>query len=155
MQRWSCGNSNSIRAGDRIFTLKVRTELKGIVAAGFAISMTFAEKHLIGENKNAMYIAVDFGVLLNPDKEPILAVDTLNLGSLAKQSWQPRASGTSIKSELVNELEAAWFDFLPIQKRHNLFVPTDNGIQKTIQEERQSKFKKQNTNTNHLQEKSV
>lgn len=134
-QRWSCGNTKSIQVGDRIFLLKVGTEPKGIIAAGFAATSPFTERHWSGENKNALYIDVDFEVLLNPDKEPILTVDILNTGNLAKQSWQPQASGTSIKSELVDELEAIWFDFLKTQKiRHNPFIPAENDNQKTYTE---------------------
>lgn len=44
-------------------------------------------------------------------------------------------SGNSIKTELVDELEAVWFDFLTTQKiRHNPFIPADNEIQKTYTE---------------------
>lgn len=134
-QRWSCGNTKSIQTGDRIFLLKVGTEPKGIIAAGFATSTPFYERHWSGENKDTLYIDVDFEVLLNPDKEPILTVDILKAGNLAKQNWRPMGSGNSIKPELVDELEAVWFDFLTTQKiRHNPFIPADNEIQKTYTE---------------------
>ena len=134
-QRWSCGNTKSIQAGDRIFLLKVGAEPKGIIAAGFATSTPFLEKHWSEKNKEALYIDVDFEVLLNPDKEPILTVDILNTGNLAQQNWLPMASGISVKSELVDELEAVWFDFLTTQKiRHNPFIPADNDTQKTYTE---------------------
>lgn len=135
LQRWSCGNTKSIQVGDRIFLLKVGTEPKGIIAAGFATTSPFTERHWSGENKNALYIDVDFEVLLNPDKEPILTVDILNIGNLTKQSWQPLASGTYVKSELVDELEAIWFDFLTTQNiRNNPFIPAENDNQKTYSE---------------------
>lgn len=131
-QRWSCGNTKSIQPGDRIFLLKVGTEPKGIIAAGFATSTPFYEKHWSGENKNALYIDVDFEVLLNPERDPILSIDVLNTGILSKQNWRPMGSGNSIKSEVVEELEATWFEFLTTQNiRHNPFVPSDNEIPKT------------------------
>ena len=134
-QRWSCGNTKSIQPGDRIFLLKVGTEPKGIIAAGFATSKPFYEKHWSGENKDTLYIDVDFEVLLNPDQEPILTVDILKTGNLAQQNWRPMASGISVRPELVDELEAVWFDFLTTQKiRHNPFIPTDNNSQKTYTE---------------------
>jgi 5-methylcytosine-specific restriction enzyme A len=134
-QRWSCGNTKSIQPGDRIFLLKLGTKPKGIIAAGFATSTPFHEKHWNGENKDALYINVDFEVLLNPDKEPILTTDILNIGNLAQQNWRPMGSGNSIKAEIVEELEAIWFDFLTTQKiRHNPFIPTDNETQKTYTE---------------------
>ena len=59
---------------------------------------------------------IQFDVLLNADKEPILTNDILKQGELARQTWTPQASGISIKSELVDELEAVWFDFVTTQK---------------------------------------
>lgn len=134
-QRWSCGNTKSIQPSDRIFLVKVGTEPKGIVGAGFATTAPFLERHWSGENKEAFYIDIDFEVLLNPDKEPILTLDILKTGNLSQQSWTPQASGISIRPELVDELEAVWFDFLTTQNiRHNPFVPADNETQKTYTE---------------------
>ena len=134
-QRWSCGNTKSIQPGDRIFLVKVGTEPKGIVGEGFSTTEPFPERHWSGENKEAFYIDIDFEVLLNPDKEPILTIDILNTGNLSQQSWTPQASGISIRPELVDELEAVWFDFLTTQKiRHNPFVPEANQSKKTYTE---------------------
>jgi translation elongation factor EF-1beta len=55
-QRWSCGNTKSIQTGDRIFLLKVGTEPKGIIAAGFATSTPFYERHWSGEKKEISQI---------------------------------------------------------------------------------------------------
>jgi 5-methylcytosine-specific restriction protein A len=134
-QRWSCGNTKSIQQGDRIFLLKVGTEPKGIIAAGFATSAPFTEKHWSGDNKDALYIDVDFEVILNATNEPILPVEMLMTGNIAKQNWRPIGSGNLIKAEIVDELEAVWFNFLTTQKiRHNPFITNDNGIQKTYTE---------------------
>ena len=134
-QRWSCGNTKSIKPGDRIFLVKVGTEPKGLVGAGFATTEPFADRHWSGENKEAFYIDIDFEVLLNPEKEPILTVDILKTDKLAGQTWIPQASGISIKPELVDELEAVWFDFLTTQKiRYNPFIPFDSETQKTYRE---------------------
>jgi 5-methylcytosine-specific restriction protein A len=134
-QRWSCGNTKSIQRGDRIFLVKVGTEPKGIIGAGFATTEPFLERHWSGENKVASYIDIDFEVLLNSDKEPILTLNILKTGNLSQYSWIPQASGISIRPELADELEAVWFDFLTTQKiRHNPFVPAENETQKTYTE---------------------
>ena len=39
----------------------------------------------------------------------------IQTGNLEKQQWTPQSSGISIKPELVEELEAVWFDFLTTQ----------------------------------------
>jgi len=134
-QDWSCGNTKSIQPGDRIFLVKLGTEPKGIIGAGFATTDVFAGRHWSGENKEAFYIDIDFEALLNPDKEPILTLDILKTGKLVEQNWTPQASGISIRPELVDELEAIWFDFLITQKiRHNPFIPGDNETQKSYTE---------------------
>jgi 5-methylcytosine-specific restriction protein A len=134
-QRWSCGNTKSIQPGDRVFLVKLGTEPKGIIGAGFATTEPFPESHWSGENKEAFYIDIDFEVLLNPDKEPIITLDILKTGNLSQQNWTPQASGISIRPELVDELEPIWFDFLTTQKiRHNPFVPANNATQKTYTE---------------------
>jgi 5-methylcytosine-specific restriction protein A len=134
-QRWSCGNTKSIQPGDRIFLVKLGVEPKGIIGAGFATTEAFPERHWSGENKEAFYIDIDFEVLLNPDKEPILTLDLLKTGKLAEQNWTPQASGISIRPELIDELEAVWFDFLTTQNiRHNPFILADNETQKTYTE---------------------
>ncbi len=132
--RWSCGNTKSIQVGDRIFLVKLGTEPKGIIAAGFATTTPFEEKHWTGENRQALYIDIDFDVLLNSEKEPILTLDILKTGNLAKQySWTPQASGISILPEIVDELEAVWFDFLRTHNiRRNPFIPTIDNSKKTF-----------------------
>src|SRR4051812_1432251 len=39
--RWSCGNTKRIRAGDRLFLLRQGVEPRGIMAAGWATSMVY------------------------------------------------------------------------------------------------------------------
>jgi 5-methylcytosine-specific restriction protein A len=134
-ERWSCGNTKSIQSGDRVFLVKVGTEPKGIVAAGFTTTTPFLDRHWSGENRKTFYVDIDFEVLLNPDEEPILTLDILKTGNLATQNWTPQASGISIRPELVEELEAVWFDFLITQNiRHNPFIPLDSEAQKVYTE---------------------
>lgn len=134
-QRWSCGNLKSVQPGDRIFLLRLGTEPKGLVAAGFATSAPFRDRHWDNDDKEALYIDIDFEVLLNPEKEPILTIEMLRLRTLLKeQNWHPQSS-RSVRPELVTELEAVWFDFLTTQNiRHNPFIPTEQESQKTYSE---------------------
>jgi len=131
-QRWSCGVTKSIQPGDRIFLLRVGREPKGIIGAGFAFSCPFYEQHWSGESRKALYIDVDFEVLLNADLEPILETKVLEESVLGEQNWHPQGSGTSVKSHLTDELERSWFRFLNSSSiRNNPFVPSITGKHKT------------------------
>lgn len=104
-KRWSCGSRKSIEPGDRIFLVKVGTQPKGIIAAGFATTRRFSYKHWSGENKEAFYIDIDFEVLLNPDEEPILTLDILKARNLSTQNWTPQSSGILLGPNLSRNLK--------------------------------------------------
>ena len=134
-ERWSCGNSKSIQINDRIFLMRVGVEPKGIMASGYVTSNPYNGRHYGDSNKNARYVDVEFEMLLNPDKEPILTLDILEQGNLKKQLWTPQASGTSIKSELIDELESVWFKFNTTQNvRFNPFIQADKNPQTVLNE---------------------
>ena len=84
------------------------------MASGYATTIPFPDVHWRKgkQDRKTNYIYIDFDVLLNPEKEPILSLDLLNTGQLAAQQWTPQTSGISIRPNLVEELEALWFDFL-------------------------------------------
>lgn len=134
-ERWSCVSHKTIKPGDRAFLVRLGSEPRGIMAAGYVASEPFLSKHWSSEGKDVYRTLIDFEVLLNPAKEPILTLDILKTGNLEKQQWTPQSSGISIKSELVEELEAVWFDFLTTQNiRLNPYAPTDSEENKTYTE---------------------
>ena len=106
---WSAASHKAIQPGDRAFVVRVGVEPKGIFASGSISS----EPYVAYRNGRHYYrVNIQFDILLNPDKEPILTLAILKTGDLAKQTWTPQASGISIKPELVDELEGVWQDFL-------------------------------------------
>jgi 5-methylcytosine-specific restriction protein A len=121
---WNCV-SKSANVGDRFFLIKLGkdpkivkgiVDAKGIMGAGYITSKPFMAKHW-SENKEVLYINIDFEPpLLNPYKEPILALEILKVGKLATQHWETQSSGISIKPELVDELEHVWTDFVNERK---------------------------------------
>lgn len=126
-ERWSVRSYKTIKPGDRAFLARVGSEPRGIFGAGTVTSKPILSGHWSGEDKEVQRVFIDFDVLLNPDKEPILTNDILKTGNLAKQQWTPQSSGISIRQELVGELEAVWFDFLATQNiRFNPFLPIEN-----------------------------
>lgn len=134
-EKWSVASHKSIQPGDRAFLARVGVNPKGIFAAGFVSTTPFLSRHWSGKDKDIFRVMIDFEVLLNPNIEPILTLDILKIGNLAAQNWTPQASGISIRPELVDELEAVWFDFLTTQNiRFNPFIPSDNENQKIYTE---------------------
>jgi hypothetical protein len=112
-ESWTCASHKKIKQGDRAFVTLVGSGSRGLFASGYVSSPPFLGKNRKGNSTFRVLIAFD--VLLNPAKEPILTLDILALGRLAKQVWTPQSSGISIKSEFVEELELVWQDFLKTQ----------------------------------------
>ena len=135
---WGCGLNKSIVPGVRIFLIRLGVEPKGIMASGFASTKPYRATHWGDARRTTNYILVDFDILLNPDKEPILPLDLLKVGNMAKQIWTPQVSGISIKPKAAEELEGLWFDFLQTEVKYNPFVPQkeitkDNYVEGTPQ----------------------
>ncbi len=134
-ERWSCLSHKIIKPGDRAFLVRLGSEPRGIFASGYVVSEPFLSKHWSDEGKNIYRVLIEFEVLLNPDKEPILALDNLKTGNLGIQEWTPQSSGISVKPELVEELEAVWFNFLTTQNiRINPYASTDGNEKNTYTE---------------------
>lgn len=110
--RWSCISHKSIRIGDRAFLVRLGSKPRGIMASGFVVSEPFLSPHWDGTDKEIYRVLIEFDVILNPNKESILTLDSLQTGNLGKQQWTPQNSGISIHSDCLEELESTWFDFL-------------------------------------------
>jgi len=125
--KWSCRSYKSIRPGDRAFLVRLGKTPRGIFASGKIVSEVFLSKHWSGEGKEVKRVLIEFDVLLNPDKDPILTIDSFDTANLSRQNWMPQASGISIRAEVVEELETRWFEFLRTQDtRYNPFLEPAN-----------------------------
>lgn len=107
---WTCASHKKVKPGDRAFISIVGVEPRGLFASGYISSLPFLGKNRKGNMTHR--VLIDFDVLLDPNKEPILTLDILSIGRLGKQVWTPQGSGISIKNEFVEELELLWQDFL-------------------------------------------
>lgn len=142
-EAWSCSSYKKVKPGDRAFLMRVGKSPKGIIGSATVISHPFYSEFRSGEDKAVprMRVILDFEILLNAEIEPILTLDLLNQGKLSTQNWLPQASGISIKSEVVNELEAIWFDFVTTQEiRHNPFISADIDEQTVYMEGRSNQM---------------
>lgn len=127
---WSCSSYKKVKPGDRAFLVRVGKSPKGIIASATIISSPCFSEYRSGEPKSVprMRVMLDFDVLLNAEKDPILTLELLKQGKLSLQNWTPQASGISVRPELVEELESVWFDFLTTQNiRFHPFAPEEPG----------------------------
>lgn len=134
-EKWSVVSHKKIHPGDRAFLIRLGKEPKGIMGAGFVVSPVFLSPHWDDSDRLVNRVMIDFEVILNPEEEPLLSLDILNQGNLGKENWTPQSSGIEINTEVTDELEAVWFDFLTTQKiRHNPFKETEKDDQKVYTE---------------------
>jgi 5-methylcytosine-specific restriction enzyme A len=115
LERWSCGRNHKIVEGDRLFLLRQGLEPRGIVGAGRAVTIVFDDWHWDdakrASGQRALYIDVEFEVLLDADREPILPRAQLNEGVLGQMYWDSQSSGILIPAEVAQQLEMVWMQF--------------------------------------------
>ena len=138
-RRWSCGNSKSIKKGDRVFLMRLNEEPRGIMGSGFAKSSYYVAPHWDGtKGKTSNYIDIEFDILINPSKDVLFDKSLLNnIDPENVQQWFPQQSGISIKAEVIEALESNWFDFITANKYiKNSFISNDvlTSFKKTFRE---------------------
>jgi 5-methylcytosine-specific restriction protein A len=116
---WSTGGVRSIHEGDRLFLLRQSAEPRGILAAGFAVSEVYDDKHYDPNiPQDTTYVDVDFTTIL--PLEHLMPRAVLDETPLAAMYWSIARSGTEIKprndapgrDELVAALEQKWAEHL-------------------------------------------
>jgi 5-methylcytosine-specific restriction protein A len=113
--RWSCGRSRKIVEGDRVFLIRQGKEPRGIVGSGWVASPVFDDQHWDDAKRaagqRAWNILVDFDVLLDADREPVLPRAQLNVGVLGSMHWDTQTSGIVIPDKVAKKLEVEWKKF--------------------------------------------
>ena len=98
--------------GDRLFLLRQGLEPRGIVGSGWAISDVFDDWHWEeakrAAGQRAWCLEMDFDVLLDADREPILPRARLNEGILGQMYWDSQSSGVLIPEAVAKQLEREW-----------------------------------------------
>lgn len=108
---WSCVSHKQVEVGDRAFLVRVGVPPRGIMGSGYITSLPYLAPHWNDEGKTVYRVNIDFEILLNPDYEEILTLDSLKVKTKVKQVWTPQSSGILIKKEVIGELERAWDEF--------------------------------------------
>lgn len=134
--RWSCGNTKSIREGDRLFLIRLGKEPKGIMASGWAASTPYLRPHWDAAKatagKNTLYVDAVFDTLLNPT-EQILPRKLLRRGILSKMYWDSQSSGITIPDDVAEALEEEWA--LLLKQPPRILPPTEpSAIEGTMTE---------------------
>jgi len=109
---WNVANQ-SIVAGNRVFLLKQGDGPIGIMGAGRARSDSSQKRRHYKEEQAAKgdqvhYIDIDWEVILDPDREPLLSESEIRTEGLPERLWNARNSGNSIPSLVAARLENVW-----------------------------------------------
>jgi 5-methylcytosine-specific restriction protein A len=111
-ERWSCGRNRKIVEGDRLFLLRQGMEPRGIVGSGWATSDVFDDWHWDeakrAAGQRAWCIEMEFDVLLDAEREPILPRARLNEGVFGQMYWDSQSSGVLIPEKVARQLERVW-----------------------------------------------
>lgn len=120
-ERWSCGTTKKIQAGDRLFLSRQGPEPRGVMAAGWAISGPRQEPHWDPERQargeECLFVQVRFDRILNPEYDEILTLDRLRDGPLGSVHWNTQTSGIQINHG-VDDLERLWAEL--VDSHHDL-----------------------------------
>lgn len=123
--RWSTGSTTKkINVGDRAFLLRQGTSGRGIFASGSFATGVFQDDHWDGSGGVANYADVIWDTALEP--EDALTVETL-MSELPDGQWEPQASGSQVKPDLVDELERLWADHVASVRGTKTTVPRRPG----------------------------
>ena len=113
---WSCGRNRKIVEGDRFFLIRQGKEPRGIIGSGWVASPVFDDRHWDevkqAAGQRAWYVMVDFDVLLNADREPILSRAQLDAGVLGHMHWDSQSSGIVNPEPVPRRLELKWAQLL-------------------------------------------
>ena len=106
--RWSVVN-HGIKAGDRVFIVRVGTEPKGLVGSGNATSSVYEAPHFSGEQgKTGHYVDIEWDALIDPSVKAPLSLEELKQNVSPDYKWTPQSSGVVIPKNVREKLEAAW-----------------------------------------------
>ncbi len=117
---WTVASHKKVQPGDRAFLLRLGVEPKGIMGSGYVTTAPFLAPHWRDPLKMTHRVTLEFDTLLDPERELLLGIDLLRMGSLSAVNWTPQSSGIEIYPQAAEELEAVWLDFLQTERSSGL-----------------------------------
>ncbi len=105
---WRC-HSNQVKAGDRVFIIKLGPVPRGIFATGYAASEPYKGTYTDdnGQNVNGRMIDICITGFLDYHTEELISQDMLK-EKFPNQQWSSQGSGISIKSDAARWLIENW-----------------------------------------------
>jgi len=119
--KWSVAGHKKIKPGDRAFLALVGSKHRGIFASGYVISESFLSPHWSENGKLVPRVLIEFEIILNPNTQKILEVQSLKNTISSFQNWSPQSSGIEIRSDVREKLELAWLEFLATENPIELY----------------------------------
>jgi len=113
---WSMGGTKAITIGDRIFLGKQgkederRSEFRGVIASGIAISNYFEDRHWGELGRSTTYNWIEFDTILTP--KLVLPRFRVSDGPLAAINWGTQRGGIRIDDIAASILEQRWAEYL-------------------------------------------
>jgi 5-methylcytosine-specific restriction protein A len=116
--RWSTGKRKNIQVGDRLFIVRLGSEPRGIVAAGWATGKSFEDSHWDKKEANGRkmwYVMGRYDRI--PPFDPPLSTASFTSEPLASVRWSPRTGGIEIPRVAAELLEDIWEDHIEVVNR--------------------------------------
>ncbi|MCF0134174.1 MAG: hypothetical protein HUJ72_09935 [Blautia sp.] len=120
---WSCANTH-VEPGDAVYLMLLGNNgVRGIIAAGKAISKVFEVPHwdykkaAKGQKTNS--IKVSFEKILDFRTDQILRIEPIQ-EAFPDQKWNPQGSGITIQDQYVAPLKALWERTVNEDRRRNV-----------------------------------
>ena len=107
--QWASGRTRAIEAGSRAFIVRLGVPPKGIIGAGFTLTVPEPGRHWVEAKARAgvpaLYLKLRLEVL---SKTPLILFDELASPPYSRFRWGVRASGTGMPSHVADALEEFW-----------------------------------------------
>lgn len=104
--------SKAVEPGDRMFVIRLGVAPKGIFACGSALSSSYMDDHWNetkrAEGKRIRCVDLSFNELLDPDYDPIIALEQLQVAPFNEMHWMIQGSGTFMPGLVADALDCKW-----------------------------------------------
>ncbi len=104
-ERWSCGNTKRIEAGDLVFLIRLGREPKGICAYGTVVKGSYEDDHWEKDGKTALYVEFQIDWIVEPDAKQFVPRARLDAPQFADVHWSSQSSGIAIPDKVAAALK--------------------------------------------------